>query len=356
MATLNNLRHFHMYSGNSVKHKRTNMRTSLRSVFIACIALEILALGIVVYKLYVSMHTPRRSGVGPVVVLNSHYLSASPSAALRYYYEYKPDTVEYDSPSWLSYTAIHTYNHDGLNDRYDYAVTKPADTFRIVALGDSFTYGEHVNTADSWPEKLEDRLGSSCTAKKHYEVINLGVAGYDVQYIAHRYEVRGVKYHPDLIIWFESGSGFDRLSEISAQYTKLLSAQPGSSSSETTIKRSDGRITNVMYDRVMAEVHARYSDQLISDMVEASWQEFFRARDSTKTVIAMFGVEPVVNKLKLAYWARDQKNVWVDPAITDIYDTPGMSLPDFHPSAIGHDRIASDLLTYILANKLVPCK
>ena len=111
-----------------------------------------------------------------------------------------------------------------------------------------------------------------------------------------------------------------------------------------------------MYDRVMAEVHARYSDQLISDMVEASWQEFFRARDSTKTVIAMFGVEPVVNKLKLAYWARDQKNVWVDPAITDIYDTPGMSLPDFHPSAIGHDRIASDLLTYILANKLVPCK
>jgi hypothetical protein len=62
----------------------------------------------------------------------------------------------------------------------------------------------NVDTGKSWPDKLETLLNDSpiCTAGTNFEVINLGVPGYDIEYTIERFIGRGMKYSPDLVVWF----------------------------------------------------------------------------------------------------------------------------------------------------------
>ena len=72
-----------------------------------------------------------------------------------------------------------------------------------MTLGDSFTFGVYVNTEDNWTELLEDKLNSIkniCPNTDHFEVINLGVGGYDIEYAAKRYINRGKVYNPNIIL------------------------------------------------------------------------------------------------------------------------------------------------------------
>src|SRR3989344_7768918 len=74
-------------------------------------------------------------------------------------------------------------------------VPKPEGVFRILAIGDSFTYGWGVNLEDSWPKVLENLLSK----EKRVEVINAGVYGIDPDgaiEVCRRYNY----LKPDLII------------------------------------------------------------------------------------------------------------------------------------------------------------
>jgi lysophospholipase L1-like esterase len=53
---------------------------------------------------------------------------------------------------------------------------KPSGTRRILALGDSFTFGDAVQVDEAWPHQLEERLNTG--GNRRYEVVNAGVGGY----------------------------------------------------------------------------------------------------------------------------------------------------------------------------------
>jgi lysophospholipase L1-like esterase len=77
--------------------------------------------------------------------------------------------------------------------------TKPAGTYRIVALGDSFTQGYGVDEADAYPRRLEALLGARGSHRR-VEVVNLGVPGTSPRdYLAHLGDP-GLAYHPDLVL------------------------------------------------------------------------------------------------------------------------------------------------------------
>jgi hypothetical protein len=78
---------------------------------------------------------------------------------------------------------------------------KPPGTYRIVGLGDSYTFGAGVDYEDTYLRSLEKLLNKSNPSTSiHYESVNLGVSGYNtVQELATLRE-EGLSLHPDLII------------------------------------------------------------------------------------------------------------------------------------------------------------
>lgn len=71
--------------------------------------------------------------------------------------------------------------------------------FRIVVLGDSFTFGYRVTGEETYPSVLEARLNQGYD-EKQFDVLNMGVSGYNTQDEALVLEHKGLAWKPDLII------------------------------------------------------------------------------------------------------------------------------------------------------------
>lgn len=99
----------------------------------------------------------------------------------------------------LDFDTEVTINSLGLRDK-NRTMEKDNDTYRILIVGDSFTYGFGVNNNESYPAVLESLLNGQASDTK-FEVWNAGFAsGYteDTFYLYLR-EV-GVQFNPDMII------------------------------------------------------------------------------------------------------------------------------------------------------------
>lgn len=91
-------------------------------------------------------------------------------------------------------------NSHGLRD-YEYSLTKPPRTYRIMMLGDSTTFGWGVRLEDTAAKLLERKLNESRAAGyERFEVLNAGVGNYDTVQEVTYYETRGRAFHPDLVI------------------------------------------------------------------------------------------------------------------------------------------------------------
>ena len=94
----------------------------------------------------------------------------------------------------------------GLRDHeyyYNYGITKPDDVFRILALGDSFTWGAHGTTLDeTFVKVLEAKLNQNVDLGaeiKKVEVVNAGVRGYSPDQEVAYLKTNGLKLTPDLV-------------------------------------------------------------------------------------------------------------------------------------------------------------
>lgn len=86
-----------------------------------------------------------------------------------------------------------TTNSRGWRNLRDFPFDKPPGVRRIVAVGDSFTFGEEEEDEYTWPAVLQDALSG-------WEVINLAVHGYGTDQQLLVLQDEGVRYHPDVVL------------------------------------------------------------------------------------------------------------------------------------------------------------
>lgn len=95
-------------------------------------------------------------------------------------------------------TVMIDINSLGFRDN-EFLENKSNNTIRIIAMGDSFTYGWQVNLSDSYPKQLEALLNKQDQTKQ-YEVLNLGIPGYDIWNVANLFVKRAYRFSPDMVI------------------------------------------------------------------------------------------------------------------------------------------------------------
>jgi hypothetical protein len=77
---------------------------------------------------------------------------------------------------------------------------KGPDTYRILMLGDSFTFGIGVRDHETFSEVLHKRLNDASTDGTRYEVLNAGVQGYNTRDEVLAFEHQWMQLDPDLVL------------------------------------------------------------------------------------------------------------------------------------------------------------
>lgn len=108
----------------------------------------------------------------------------------------------YDRPQWDYFDAEgfidYRTNRFGFRD-HDFEQTKPSDEYRILAIGDSFTFGLGVRTEDCWTEVLETLLEEK--RNRSCEVINGAyAAGNQIAHYPEWVAENGFRFEPDLLL------------------------------------------------------------------------------------------------------------------------------------------------------------
>lgn len=319
-----------------------SMKSKISIILILGEAIIIMALGIYIYIKYNNrLHFN-------INRINKKRLIQKTGTQLKYFYEPKPNSVIKDKNSWLDYKPEYIINSDSLNERFDYSIQKPLVTFRIITLGDSFTYGLLVDTKDNWPEVLEDLLNKkmSCKNIKKFEVINLAMEGYDIQYSAERYEIRGKKYNPDLVLWFIKLTNFLQINEriIPKINQYIQNNQPSKNA------------PYIAWDMGFLESLGDLGEDQILGL-QREYLKQFRENNKTPLFFLTFSDTPSKYKDLLKQTSTNYSNTYWSDRITDVYKTAQLHFQeDWHPNQKGHQIIAQDVFRLLTRNKIIPCQ
>jgi lysophospholipase L1-like esterase len=78
-------------------------------------------------------------------------------------------------------------------------VPKPPGTLRVLAVGDSCTFGSGAGQSDTWPAQLARRLGAD-RPERPVEVVNAGVPGFSSWQVIRYLEIEGWGLEPDVVV------------------------------------------------------------------------------------------------------------------------------------------------------------
>ena len=109
-------------------------------------------------------------------------------------YELKPRT-KLNIPLYYEGVEINSGGFRGP----EYPLKKAKGVYRIVMLGDSVTLARLNKWDDTLTQRLEKGLSELCPARK-FEVLNMGVEGYNSIQELEALKTKALKYDPDLVI------------------------------------------------------------------------------------------------------------------------------------------------------------
>ena len=285
-----------------------------------------------------------------VVPINLKNLLFPTNTKFSEYYEPKAGGIIYDQPEWLEKPAVYTINSDTLNDPVNYFVPKPKDVFRIIAIGDSFTFGPYVNTADNWTSKLQDIINSrSCGTYKRVEVLNFGVAGYDIQFSSYRFRLRGYKYQPDLVLWYINDHNFYVMPQLFENRYEELAKKLDDATKNALAKKGD---FFPAWDQAVSELQTAYNSAKITEQENSAFYEFSKYYHGP-LVLFQNDVDPRYLVLLKIFAHFRSDTTFLDSDAVNVSDFPDFLFPDGHPNMLGHLFIASRVYAYLISHHLL---
>lgn len=357
-------------------------------ILISCvIIIELITVFLLGTKIYNKQNSRQLAAVVPL--LKENLLFNATDTTLKHFYELQPNQPEEMGylPPWAPYTPNITINSDTLNERFYYSLEKPDGVYRIITLGDSWTYGRFVHTANNYPERLEDLLNqTTCENVKKFEVINLGVPGYDLQYAVERYRVRGKKYDPDLVLWLVINNDFEEITDFildrSAKYLKEFENQPlntydhnrglnglfvgnaDTASALSWINARDDLLKEMGNDgRPKRMGRGAFTNELLKEMGKEKLLEFQKKilrsiSDYYQGELVMIALSNI--SLGEPKYLKALAEFSTERPSTHLLESPiswGKDdvLVDGHPSDLGHERIAHEIIDYLESRRLIPC-
>ncbi|GJL70185.1 MAG: hypothetical protein NPIRA06_28200 [Nitrospirales bacterium] len=172
--------------------------------------------------------------------MDGRELIIRPSAIDERPYELNPNA---EGNAWGTYVKV---NSHGFRDR-EFHVEKERGVYRVIALGDSITFGKSLAVEETFPKQLEVLVSE----KGHQvEVLNVGHGGYNTLQEVATLEHVGIKFKPNLVIL---GYCVNDLWDISptAEYIKKVETYRSS-----PIYRSRlAQLIRVKLDRIQMALH-----------------------------------------------------------------------------------------------------
>lgn len=328
-------------------------------IFLVTITFQLL----IVILLGIKIHNGQKRVLGTSVnPISKDSLLFPKDGKYKYFYEPYPNTkqdLDHQLISDLGYSPntkiTISINSDGLNQLLNYPVEKPIGVFRIITLGDSFTYGQNVNTEDNYPSQLEKKLNErlSCKNINSFQVLNLGMEGYDISYAVERYKLRGQKYNPDLVLWFILDTDLLRIDELQIPKAKHYDDQL-KNSGETEKLEKKGIFYQgwgLALNEIIKELGG---EDKVLDLQKQYFSEFNKYYNGPLLIFnfpSSTVYEDVLNNFK-----NSRKNTFLYDQLIDTYNNPLYHLKDYHPSPSGHALIAEDLYNYLTKNNIIPCE
>ncbi len=118
----------------------------------------------------------------------------------RYGLELKPNVsvMQYGKHFVREFAVEVRTNSDGLREYAEHGYGPDrGDKFRVLMLGDSFTFGSGVELKETFAKILEMQMKNN---GRNAEVINFGVPGTELSEYYARLKYKGVKYEPDAVV------------------------------------------------------------------------------------------------------------------------------------------------------------
>lgn len=225
---------------------------------------------------------------------------------------------------------------------------------RIINLGDSFTCDQYVNTGENYSEILEDMLNMSlkCTNISKFEVLNLGVGGYDLEYSVERFIKRGKKYNPDLVIWLINNWDFQKINEL---YLPLLNELYKKGVPEFQNDNS-GYLTVVAGNQAIKEIVQKYGLEYILSYQRNSIDKIYNNYKGNLLILSFNPFTQIYNKLISDLIMLQNSYKFFDKLLEDFWFNDKYRLIDGHPNSMGHKKIAENIFQNLHKNYLQDCQ
>lgn len=260
------------------------------------------------------------------------------------YYELKPNLNTIHSGKPL------VTNSRGLPDQ-EYSLEKPADTYRVVVLGSSWSMATGVAMDDSYQALLERRL-TEVIPDKRIEVINFGVEYYGLSEIVATARYKAMAYDPDMVIfaitsttpmmrWIDDKEPFSPEPVVAPFYqsylystvARLLGQQAYAKTERPQVPQKRGHYM-LQIKRALEELREMVDEKDID--VAVLWLTYRLVNESMLVTSERHVVDQGFTFVPI-----HMDDVAEERGITQSYMTPGRGK---HPNVIGHELIADKII------------